>query len=170
MANKAMVEVATCISCQAGCTCIKQEEVIVILDPLTSPCYASRESALQALKCLVLVLPTIDDNYELRLMIAQRVWVASYDDHKNVRSLAESLREDLFLEEPYEDMCLKLVDDVTHPEEIVCRAAAKCLADCLQCHGKHIVTTIQLLLVRYEEKLEVGLSSCRRYCSALAII
>ncbi|KAH3713748.1 hypothetical protein DPMN_073550 [Dreissena polymorpha] len=67
-------------------------------------------------------------------------------------------------------MCVKLVDDVTHPEEIVRRAAAKCLADCLQCHGKQIGTTIELLLVRYEEKLEVGLSNCKKYCNALAII
>ncbi|KAH3713752.1 hypothetical protein DPMN_073554 [Dreissena polymorpha] len=47
LANTAIVEVATCIIDKARCARIKQEEVKVILDSLTSPCTASRVSALQ---------------------------------------------------------------------------------------------------------------------------
>lgn len=43
----------------------------------------------QALKCVVPVLPNIDDNFELGLRIAQRVWVARYDVDENVAKLAE---------------------------------------------------------------------------------
>ena len=43
---------------------------------------------LQALKCLYAVLPNIDDNMEMGLAIAQRVWVASFDVDENVRALA----------------------------------------------------------------------------------
>ena len=35
------------------------------------------------------VLPNIDDNFELGLMIAQRVWVACYDSESDVKALAE---------------------------------------------------------------------------------
>ena len=44
---------------------------------------------LQALHCLVMVLPNIDDNFELGLKIAQRVWVTSFDIDENVKKLAE---------------------------------------------------------------------------------
>ncbi|KAH3887183.1 hypothetical protein DPMN_011199 [Dreissena polymorpha] len=59
-------------------------------------------------------------------------------------------------------MCSQLVEDVTHPEEIVRRAAAECLAKSLTCHRGHIVPTLQLLLARYEEKLVVRICSCGR--------
>jgi hypothetical protein len=35
------------------------------------------------------VLPTIDDDLELGLQIARRVWVVSYDDDDNIRQLAD---------------------------------------------------------------------------------
>jgi len=43
----------------------------------------------QALKCVVPVLPNIDDNFELGLKIAQRIWVASFDVDTNVAALAK---------------------------------------------------------------------------------
>ena len=39
--------------------------------------------------CLVNVLPNIDDDFEVGLAIAQRVWVCSFDDEKDVKELAE---------------------------------------------------------------------------------
>ena len=36
-----------------------------------------------------MVLPNIDDNFELGLKIAQRVWVTSNDVDDNVKKLAE---------------------------------------------------------------------------------
>ncbi|XP_052799821.1 eIF-2-alpha kinase activator GCN1-like [Mya arenaria] len=154
-ANVALVEVATCVSGKPGCAHVKEDEIRVILESLKSTCTTSRESALQALKCLVSVLPNIDDNFELGLSIAQRVWVACYDVDENVRALAQSLREDLGLDEPYDEMCSPLVDDITHPEEIIRRAAAECLAKALTCHKENIDATIQLLLMNYEKKLEM---------------
>ncbi|WAR01242.1 GCN1-like protein [Mya arenaria] len=135
-ANVALVEVATCVSGKPGCAHVKEDEI-------------------RALKCLVSVLPNIDDNFELGLSIAQRVWVACYDVDENVRALAQSLREDLGLDEPYDEMCSPLVDDITHPEEIIRRAAAECLAKALTCHKENIDATIQLLLMNYEKKLEM---------------
>lgn len=43
----------------------------------------------QALNSLAGVLPNIDDDLDLGLQIAQRVWVVSFDDDDNIRLLAE---------------------------------------------------------------------------------
>jgi hypothetical protein len=53
------------------------------------PCTAARDAAVQGLKCLWGMLPNIDDNYQLGLMVAQRVWVACYDKDENVKKLAD---------------------------------------------------------------------------------
>lgn len=66
-----------------------------------------------------------------------------------------SLREKLQLEEPYEDLCLPLIDDVIHPEKTVRKAAAKALEKTISCHPEFITTTIQQLKEKYEEKLFV---------------
>ena len=65
------------------------------------------------------------------------------------------MREGLDIEEPFEDMCTPLVNDVIHPEEIVRKAAAQCLAKTLECHTEYIDATIDMLLQKYDDKLEV---------------
>ncbi|KAL4223498.1 eIF-2-alpha kinase activator GCN1 [Mactra antiquata] len=155
LANTALIEVARSMNGQAGCSTIGNDDIIVILDALKSTSTAARESALQALQCLTPVLPTIDDNYELGLQIALRVWVASFDGDENVRTIAEGLKTALGIEEPYEDTCVHLVDDVIHPEGIIRKAAAECLAKTLQYHSDYIESTIDLLLQNYDKKLEM---------------
>lgn len=66
-----------------------------------------------------------------------------------------SLREDLDLDEPYEEMCSPLVDDVIHPEDTIRRAAAECLAKALTCHPEYIDAIIEQLMQNYKKKLEV---------------
>ena len=61
----------------------------------------------------------------------------------------------LDLEEPYEDMCSPLVDDVIDDEEIVRKAAAETLAIALNHHQEYITPVIDQLLQKYEEKSEV---------------
>ena len=69
--------------------------------------------------------------------------------------LPDSLLEDLDLEEPYEEMCSPLVEDVIHPEEIVRKAASPCLAKAVGEHPTYVVPTVELLLDNYDKKLEV---------------
>ena len=66
-----------------------------------------------------------------------------------------SLLTSLDLEEPYEDMCSPLVDDVIDSEEIIRKAAAETLATALKHHQEYITTIIDLLLQKNEEKSEV---------------
>nr|XP_022338883.1 eIF-2-alpha kinase activator GCN1-like [Crassostrea virginica] len=153
LASTALVEVAESISGGEGCGRATEKEIVVLLEALKLPSATSRDSALQALNSLAGVLPNIDDDLDLGLQIAQRVWVVSFDDDDNIRLLAENLREQLQLEEPYEDLCLPLIDDVIHPEMIVRKAAAKALEKTISCHPEFITSTIQQLKEKYEEKL-----------------
>ena len=66
------------------------------------------------------------------------------------------LREKLALEEPYEDMCTLLADDVVFPEETIQKSAAKALHKTLSHHPDYITATIAELKDKYQEKLYVG--------------
>lgn len=88
MASVGLTEVAESISGEEGCAKATPEEINILLDALMSPCTAGRDAAVQSLKCLSGTLPNIDDNYELGLKVAQRVWVACFDNDENVQKLA----------------------------------------------------------------------------------
>lgn len=66
-----------------------------------------------------------------------------------------SLLVSLDLEEPYEDMCSPLVEDVIHDEEIIRQAAAEALAATLNHHREYVTPIIDQLLQKYEEKYQV---------------
>ncbi|XP_071180493.1 stalled ribosome sensor GCN1-like [Mytilus edulis] len=153
MASVGLTEVAESISGEEGCAKATPEEINILLDALMSPCTAGRDAAVQSLKCLSGTLPNIDDNYELGLKVAQRVWVACFDNDENVQKLAVELREKLNLEEPYEDMCTPLASDVVYPEETIQKAAAKALHKTLSHHPEYITATIAELKEKYNEKL-----------------
>uniref|UniRef100_A0A8W8K250 TOG domain-containing protein n=2 Tax=Magallana gigas TaxID=29159 RepID=A0A8W8K250_MAGGI len=153
LASTALVEVAESISGKEGCGRATEKDIEVLLEALKLPSAMSRDSALQALLRLADVLPNINDDLDLGLQIAQRVWVVNFDEDENIRQIAEILREKLKLKEPYEDLCLPLIDDVIHPEKTVRKAAAKALERTISCHPEFITTTIQQLKEKYEEKL-----------------
>ncbi|XP_067680434.1 stalled ribosome sensor GCN1-like [Haliotis asinina] len=152
-ATQALREIACCSNGDDGCATVSQEEISVLLEGLQSPCTAVRDASLQCLQALENVLPNIDDNFDLGLNIAKRVWVASNDVEDHVKRLAEKLKEDLDLEEPCEELSTALVEDVIHDEAVIRRAAAETLAQVLGVHQELIPATIQLLLQKYEDKL-----------------
>lgn len=155
MASVGLTEVAESISGEDGCAKATDKEITILLEAMKSPCTAARDAAVQGLKCLSGMLPNIDDNYQLGLMVAQRVWVACFDQDENVQKLANELREKLTLEEPYEDMCTPLADDVVFPEETIQKSAAKALHKTLSHHPDYITATIAELKDKYQETLYV---------------
>jgi hypothetical protein len=66
------------------------------------------------------------------------------------------LREDLLLEEPYEEMCDPLIQDVVHSEEVIRKAAADTLAKTLTHNPGFLPATLAQLLDKYQEKLYVS--------------
>ena len=89
MASVGLTEVAESISGEDGCAKATDKEITILLEAMKFPCTAARDAAVQGLKCLWGMLPNIDDNYQLGLMVAQRVWVACYDKDENVKKLAD---------------------------------------------------------------------------------
>lgn len=71
-----------------------------------------------------------------------------------------SLRKNLDLEEPHEELCTAIVVDTTHAQEVVRSGAALALAQVLEKHPSHIPAILQTLLDLYEEKLYVSYVSC----------
>ena len=63
------------------------------------------------------------------------------------------------LEEPYEDMCTPLTEDVVFPEETIQRAAAKALHKTLSCNPNFVTAVMSELKEKYQDKLYVGYSS-----------
>ncbi|XP_060079689.1 stalled ribosome sensor GCN1-like [Ylistrum balloti] len=152
-ASSALVEVCDSISGKEGCSKATEKEILVLLEALKSPCVAVRDSTLQGLMCLVDVLPNVDDNFDLGIAIAQRLWVASFDSDDNVKMLGEKILQELMLDEPYEDMAGPLIDDVISSEEVVRLAASKALEKTLECHSDYVTATIEQLKTKYEDKL-----------------
>lgn len=89
MASVGLTEVADSISGDEGCARATDKEVEILLEAMRSPCTAARDAVVQSLKYVAGILPNLDDNYELGLKVAQRVWVACYDSDENVQKLAE---------------------------------------------------------------------------------
>lgn len=82
--------------------------------------------------------------------------VDSCFDSNVLLSLCCSLRKQLCLEEPSEELCAAVVLDTTHDEEVVRVGASLALAQVLAKHRRHIPTILKTLLNQYEAKLYVS--------------
>jgi len=69
--------------------------------------------------------------------------------------LVYRLRVELYLEEPYEEMCNPLIEDVVSDEDVIRQAAAKALEKTLEVHKDNINITMMMLKEKYEAKLYV---------------
>ncbi|KAK3760896.1 hypothetical protein RRG08_042111 [Elysia crispata] len=152
-ATEAVLEVARAANGDIGATEALPAEVTTLLRGLESPALAVRDVALQCLAEISDVLPTIDENMELGLDIAKRIWIACNDPEVSIQQLAKSLREELNLEQPCEELCSVIVQDATHDEEVVRIGASLALAQVLEVHQSYVSATLQTLLELYEEKL-----------------
>ncbi|XP_005111057.1 eIF-2-alpha kinase activator GCN1 [Aplysia californica] len=152
-ATEAVLEVARAANGEPGATEVAPDEVEVLLEALHSPATAVRDVALQCLCELNEVLPSIDENYDLAVLVARHVWVACSDPQAPIQQLANNLREELGLEEPYEELCTAIVPDTTHDQEVVRTGAAMALSQVLEKHQTYVPATLHTLLELYQEKL-----------------
>ena len=89
-----------------------------------------------------------------------------------------SIREELDLEDPLDDLPGAIVDDILHDVEVVRKAASETISQVLEVHSEFVPGILQQLLVKYEEKLYVSAVSlclvfrCLRagLCSSSCII
>ncbi|XP_036613862.1 eIF-2-alpha kinase activator GCN1 [Trichosurus vulpecula] len=135
-----------------GCAFAEQEEVDVLLQALRSPCSSVRDTALQGLGELQMVLPTPDSDEKNGLNLLRRLWVVKFDSEEEIRKLAERLWEAMNLElQP--DLCSLLIDDVIYHEAAVRQAGAEALSQAVARYPRQAAEVMGRLMEIYQEKL-----------------
>ncbi|CAL1534334.1 unnamed protein product [Lymnaea stagnalis] len=153
LANDTLIEIARSANGDTGATDATPGEVEVLLKALQAPSAAVRDIALQCLSELNAILPPMEENYELGLSIAKHLWIACNDTEEPIQQLAISLREELALEEPCEELCSAIVLDTIHDQEVVRHGASIALAQVLERHPSNIPVILKTLLDQYDTKL-----------------
>ncbi|KAK7087777.1 stalled ribosome sensor GCN1-like [Littorina saxatilis] len=152
-ASTALLALAECANGEDGAATATTPEIVELLHALESPCTAVREAALQSLHELTEVLPGLEEDYEVAMKIAKRVWIACNDKEESVNKLAQSLREDLDIEDPPELLHAAVLEDVDHDVDLMRKAAAAALAQVLEKHQTYIPVVLAELLDLYEQRL-----------------
>ncbi|XP_077511063.1 lethal (3) 80Fj [Amblyomma americanum] len=153
LAQKVAVDVCFSISGLEGCSRAEVAEVKVLLGALYSPELVVRETALQCLLMLQLVVPTHETDPVNSLELAARVWVARFDAKDEIKALAEKLWRELKLE-PEPALCARLLSDVGHPQAEIRSTAALALKSLLQAFPDRLHEVLLQLMDAYREHLQ----------------
>ncbi|XP_076452806.1 stalled ribosome sensor GCN1-like [Babylonia areolata] len=152
-AATALLKLAACANGDDDAATATQPEVLELLGALESPCTAVREAALQSLRQLYEVLPEAEDDQEVAMQVAKRVWIACNDEDESIQQIAKELREDLDLESPQDGLHGAVLEDVDHQVDLVRKACALTLAQVLHAHPHHVPSVLTHLLHLYEQRL-----------------
>ncbi|XP_042146594.1 eIF-2-alpha kinase activator GCN1 [Ixodes scapularis] len=153
LAQKVAVDVCFSISGLEGCSRAEVAEIKVLLSALYCPELVVRETALQCLLMLQLVLPTKEKDPSNALELASRVWVAKFDSKEEIQALAEKLWRELLLE-PEPAMASRLLGDVGHPHAEVRVAAAGALRALVAAFPDCFQEVLLRLMETYEKYLQ----------------
>ncbi|CAG9865117.1 unnamed protein product [Phyllotreta striolata] len=124
-----LLEVATCVSGNAGCAKASYSEIDVLLGALQSPAAVVRDAALRSLDIIANCLPTIYTDCDYAMEVYKRVWIARFDENEENRQMARQLWDKAEMELPAGE---ELLMEIEHPVEVVQSAAAKSLAALLE--------------------------------------
>ncbi|KAG5899951.1 hypothetical protein JTB14_002498 [Gonioctena quinquepunctata] len=149
-----LLEVARCVSGQAGCAKATMDEIDVLLSALQSPAAVVRDAALRSLTIDIISLPTFQSDYEYALKVFKRIWIASFDENDENRDLAKQLWKQGNMEFPA-SLTEELLSDIEHPVECVQGAAAKALAALLETDLEQVEITLQRLIQLYKDRLKM---------------
>ncbi|KAH7955686.1 hypothetical protein HPB52_002884 [Rhipicephalus sanguineus] len=153
LAQKVAVDVCFSISGLENCSRAEVAEVKVLLGALYSPEFVVRETALQCLLMLQLVVPTHETDPENSLELAARLWVARFDSKEEIKVLAEKLWRELKLE-PEPSLCARLLSDVMHPQAETRSTAAQALKTLLQAFPDCLHDVLLQLMDAYRQHLQ----------------
>lgn len=153
LAQKVAVDVCFSISGLEGCSRADVAEIKVLLGALYSPEEVVRETALQCLLMLQLVVPTQESDRENYVEMAARIWVTRFDANDEIKALAEKLWLELKLE-PEPALCERLLADVGHPQAETRTAAAHALKALLQVFPDYLHDVLLQLMDAYRTHLQ----------------
>uniref|UniRef100_A0A2R5LKZ7 Putative translational activator gcn1 pediculus us corporis translational activator gcn1 n=1 Tax=Ornithodoros turicata TaxID=34597 RepID=A0A2R5LKZ7_9ACAR len=152
LAQKVAIDLCLSLSGLEGCSRANFTELQVLLRALYSPELVVRETALQGLLMLQLVLPTRDVDPKHALELACGIWMARFDGQQEIQALADKLWSALQLE-PVPDMCPTLLRDLCHQQVEVREATARALEALVQNHRQSLQAVLLQLFDIYTDHL-----------------
>lgn len=153
LAQKVAIDVCFSMSGLEGCSRASHDEVRVLLRALYSSELVVRETALQGLLMLQLVLPTRETVPAHALELACGIWMARFDSQQQIQALADKLWGALQLE-PLADMCPTLLRDLCHQQAEVRGATARALEALLQGHRQSLQSVMLQLFDIYNDHMK----------------
>lgn len=146
------LDVAEAVSSQSYRSIASKDEIEFIMNMLQSDSEIIRESAVRALIKIIDALPTINDDFELGLLIVRRIFIAKHDVSMDIQDLCETLWEDGGFEIPAV-LGDELMKDIIHHENCIQKAAACALVTILNDDSTIVKNILDQLLELYKEKL-----------------
>lgn len=151
-ASSAFLDTSEAISGENHRSVASRDEIKFILSMLENSKEIVRDCAIRSLNKIMDVLPNIDDDNELGLMILRRVWIAKHDVSTEVQELADNLWSKSCFEIPIE-LSEDILRDITHDENCIQKAAACSLVTIIRDDQSRVVPVLDRLLGIYNEKL-----------------
>lgn len=151
-ASSAFLDVSEAISGENHRSVASRDEIKFILCMLESNKEIVRDCAIRSLNKIIDVLPNIDDDQELGLLILRRVWIAKHDVSSDIQDLADLLWTKSCFEIPV-ILSEEILKDIIHDENCIQKAAACSLVTILRDDQSRVVPVLDKLLQIYDEKL-----------------
>jgi hypothetical protein len=151
-AMSAFLDVAEAISGEKSKAEASRDEIKFILNMLECSKEIVRDCAIRALSKMMNVLPDIELDNELGLLVIRRLWVAKHDVSMDLQELADILWTNLGYEIP-SILSEELLKDIIHDESCIQKAAACSLVTILKDDQKDVPAVLNHLLEIYKEKL-----------------
>lgn len=151
-ASSAFLDVSEALSGENHRSVASRDEIIFILHMLESSKEIIRDCAIRSLNKIIDVLPNIEDDNELGLLILRRVWIAKHDVSTEIQDQADYLWTKSCFEVPTA-LSEEILKDIIHDENCIQKAAAGSLVTILRDDSSRVVPVLDKLLEIYNEKL-----------------
>lgn len=148
----AFIDVADAVSGQSHRSIATKEEIEFIMNMLQSDMEIIRDAAVRSLIKIVDSLPSINDDYELGLLIVRRIFIAKHDVSIDIQDLGETLWENGGFEIPVV-LGDELIQDIIHPESCIQKAAACALVTVIKEDPSIAKNILEQLLELYRDRL-----------------
>ncbi|CRL07624.1 CLUMA_CG020589, isoform A [Clunio marinus] len=151
-AISAFLDVADAISGQSYRSIATKDEIEFLMFMLQNDLEIIRDAAVRALIKIIDALPTINDDFELGLLIVRRIFIAKHDVSNDIQEICDTLWSEGGFEVP-KVLSDELMKDVIHHENCIQKATACALVTILKDDSTLVRSILDQLLELYKAKL-----------------
>lgn len=154
LAMSAFLDVSEAISGEENKAEASKDEVKFILGMLECSKEIVRDCAIRSLSKMMNVLPDIEVDNELGLLVVRRLWIAKHDVSMDIQELTDILWTNLGYEIPAV-LSAEILKDIIHDESCIQKTAACSLVSILNEEQGNAKAVLDHLLEIYREKLQL---------------